>query len=82
MPVFWAVMGLILLVLTAVPLADKHLGPRLEPDRLPGRTLRRTVAFVNSILPTRLVGVVMLTSIAFFIAFLIYSTRARRGKEA
>ncbi len=30
----------------------------------------------------RVVAVVMLTSVAFFIAFLIYSTRTRRGKEA
>jgi len=30
----------------------------------------------------RVVAVVMLTSVAFFIIFLIYSTRARRGKEA
>jgi protein SCO1/2 len=29
----------------------------------------------------RVIGVVMITSILFFIAFLIYSTRARRGKE-
>ena len=29
----------------------------------------------------RVVGVVMITSILFFIAFLVYSTRAKRGKE-
>jgi hypothetical protein len=58
---FWSIVGLILAIQIIVPVLDRRLGPRLVPECLCDRSLRKLVKLNFSISPLRWLGPIQLT---------------------